>query len=92
MILSHHQCQDYITEKFFNILQYNVIPGEEMMVSQMVYLTWLSIYACSVVLNGANMSLVAPPHSYIRVEDFSSVIIFEKYILIAYEFIKIKLN
>ena len=28
MILSHHQCQDYITEKFFNILQYNVIPGE----------------------------------------------------------------
>ena len=38
MILSHHQCQDYITEKFFNILQYNVIPGEEMMVSQIVYL------------------------------------------------------
>ena len=34
MILSHHQCQDYITEKFFNILQYNVIPGEDMMVSQ----------------------------------------------------------
>ena len=46
----------------------------------------------AVVLNGANMSLVAPPHSYIRVEDFSSVSIFEKYILIAYKFIKIKLN
>ena len=51
---------------------------------------WID-YACSVVLNGANMSLVAPPHSYIRVEDFSSVII-EKYISIACKFIKIKLN
>ena len=44
--------QDYVTEKFFNILPYNVIP---------------------VVLNGANMSAIAPPHSYINAEDFSSV-------------------
>ena len=44
--------QDYVTEKFFNILAYNVIP---------------------VVFNGANMSAIAPPHSYINAEDFSSV-------------------
>ena len=43
--------QDYVTEKFFKILPYNVIP---------------------VVLNGANMSRVAPPHSYINVMDFNS--------------------
>ena len=41
-----------MTEKFFNILPYNVIP---------------------VVFNGANMSAIAPPHSYINTEDFSSV-------------------
>ena len=41
-----------MTEKFFNILAYNVIP---------------------VVFNGANMSAIAPPHSYINAEDFSSV-------------------
>ena len=41
-----------MTEKFFNILPYNVIP---------------------VVFNGANMSAIAPPHSYINAEDFSSV-------------------
>ena len=41
-----------MTEKFFNILSYNVIP---------------------VVFNGANMSAIAPPHSYINAEDFSSV-------------------
>ena len=43
--------QDYVTEKFFNLLPYNVIP---------------------VVLNGANMSRVAPPHSYINVMDFNT--------------------
>ena len=41
-----------MTEKFFRILAYNVIP---------------------VVFNGANMSAIAPPHSYINAEDFSSV-------------------
>ena len=40
-----------MTEKFFNILHYDVIP---------------------VVLNGANMSDIAPPHSYIDVQDFNS--------------------
>ena len=40
-----------MTEKFFKILPYNVIP---------------------VVLNGANMSRVAPPHSYINVMDFNT--------------------
>ena len=39
--------KDYVTEKFFNILPYNVIP---------------------IVLNGANMSHIAPPHSYINVQ------------------------
>ena len=37
--------QDYITEKFYNILPLRVIP---------------------VVLTGADMSQLAPPHSYIR--------------------------
>ena len=49
--LENSVCKDYITEKFFNILPYNVIP---------------------VVLNGANMSQVAPPNSYIDVQKFSS--------------------
>ena len=44
--------QDYVTEKLFKVLPYNVIP---------------------VVFNGANMSAIAPPHSYINAEDFSSV-------------------
>ena len=44
-------CQDYVTEKYFNLLPYNVIP---------------------VVLNGANMSRVAPPHSFINVRDFNT--------------------
>ena len=48
-----------MTEKFFNILAYNVIP---------------------VVFNGANMSAIAPPHSYINAEDFSSVEHLAKYL------------
>ena len=43
--------QDYVTEKFFNLLPYNVIP---------------------VVLNGADMSQLAPPHSFINVMDFKT--------------------
>ena len=43
--------QDYVTEKFFNLLRYNVIP---------------------VVLNGADMSQLAPPHSFINVMDFKT--------------------
>ena len=49
-----------MTEKFFNILAYNVIP---------------------VVFNGANMSAIAPPHSYINAEDFSSVEQLVEYLL-----------
>ena len=37
-------CSDYVTEKFFNILKYNIIP---------------------ITLNGADMSEIAPPKSYI---------------------------
>ena len=44
--------QDYVTEKFYNILPYNVIP---------------------VVYNGADMSRLAPPHSFIDVAEFKSV-------------------
>ena len=43
--------QDCVTEKYFNIQPFNLIP---------------------VVLNGANMSSIAPPHSYINAEDFNS--------------------
>ena len=53
--------QDYVTEKFFNILPYNVIP---------------------VVFNGANMSAIAPPHSYINAEEFSSVEKLAEYLLL----------
>ena len=49
-----------MSEKFFNILPYNVIP---------------------VVFNGANMSAIAPPHSYINVEDFTSVDQLAEYLL-----------
>ena len=45
-------CRDYITEKFWKVLSYNVVP---------------------VVLNGVNMTRVAPPHSYIDIKDFDSV-------------------
>ena len=45
------ECQDYVTEKYFNLLPYNVIP---------------------VVLNGADMSRVAPAHSFINVRDFNT--------------------
>ena len=45
-------CKDYITEKFFMVLNQNVIP---------------------VVFTGANMSSVAPPHSYINVADFPTI-------------------
>ena len=45
-------CKDYITEKFFMVLNQNVIP---------------------VVFTGANMSAVAPPHSYINVADFPTI-------------------
>ena len=52
-------CEDYVTEKFFNILKYNVIP---------------------VTYNGANISAIAPPHSYINTLDFSSVSQLAKYL------------
>ena len=43
--------EDYITEKFWKVLPYNVIP---------------------IVLNGVDMTTVAPPHSYIDIKDFQS--------------------
>ena len=49
--LENSLCKDYITEKFWKILPYNVIP---------------------IVLNGVNMTSIAPPHSYIDIKDFSS--------------------
>ena len=49
--LENSLCKDYITEKFWKILPYNVIP---------------------IVLNGVNMSSIAPPHSYIDISDFSN--------------------
>ena len=45
-------CNDYITEKVFKMLPYNIIP---------------------VVYNGARMSDIAPPHSYINVMDYGTV-------------------
>ena len=45
-------CKDYVSEKFFKVLNQNIIP---------------------VVFNGANMSTVAPPHSYINVADFPTI-------------------
>ena len=44
---------DYVTEKFWKVLPYNVIP---------------------VVLNGANMSNIAPKNSYIDFKDFDNSI------------------
>ena len=47
--LENSLCTDYVTEKFWKVLPYNVIP---------------------VVLNGANMSNIAPKNSYIDFKDF----------------------
>ena len=47
--LENSLCKDYLTEKFWKILPYNVIP---------------------IVLNGVNMTSIAPPHSYIDIKDF----------------------
>ncbi|KAL7642737.1 UNVERIFIED_CONTAM: hypothetical protein RMT77_007302 [Armadillidium vulgare] len=44
-------CKDYISEKFFRLLSYNIIP---------------------VVRGGANYASLAPPHSYIDVDDFKT--------------------
>ena len=49
--LENSVCRDYLTEKFYNLLPYNVIP---------------------VVLTGADMTVRAPPHSYIDVRDFNT--------------------
>ena len=51
LALENSICADYITEKFWKVLNYNVIP---------------------IVLNGANMSAIAPKHSYIDIKDFST--------------------
>jgi len=51
--LENSLCADYVTEKFWKVLQYNVIP---------------------VVLNGANMSNIAPKNSYIDFKDFNNSI------------------
>ena len=45
-------CDDYVSERFFIILDANVIP---------------------VVYNGANMSRIAPKHSYIDIKDFADL-------------------
>ena len=34
LALENSVCQDYVTEKFFNILQYNVIPGLDKLSSE----------------------------------------------------------
>ena len=44
-------CNDYVTEKFYKIFDYDMIP---------------------VVLGQANYSQLAPPNSYINVQDFDS--------------------
>ena len=49
--LENALCKDYITEKFWKVLPYNVIP---------------------IVLNGVDMSTLAPYHSYIDIKDFPS--------------------
>ena len=51
LALENSLCADYVTEKFWKVLNYNVIP---------------------VVLNGANMTNIAPRHSYIDIKDFKS--------------------
>ena len=44
-------CKDYITEKFFSMAKFDIVP---------------------VVLNGVDMSAIAPPHSHINVLDFKA--------------------
>ena len=51
LALENSLCRDYITEKFWKVLPFDIIP---------------------VVLNGLNMSKIAPPHSYIDIKEFKS--------------------
>ena len=51
MSLENSLCKDYVTEKFWKVLPYNVIP---------------------IVLNGVDMTAIAPSHSYIDIKQFSS--------------------
>lgn len=58
--LENSLCKDYVTEKFWKILPYNVIP---------------------IVLNGVDMTTIAPYHSYIDVKQFSSFQDFAEHIV-----------
>jgi len=57
--LENSLCGDYVTEKLWKVLSYNVIP---------------------VVLNGANMTNIAPPNSYIDFDNFRSIEELAKYL------------
>jgi len=57
--LENSMCSDYVTEKLWKVLSYNVIP---------------------VVLNGADMSSIAPPHSVIQFSDFKTIADLAKYL------------
>lgn len=37
------------------------------------FFEWMNYNSVQVVYNGANMSAIAPPHSYINVRDYQSV-------------------
>lgn len=45
-------CMDYVTEKFFKVFDYDMVP---------------------IVFGSADYSKIAPPKSYIKVEDFESL-------------------
>ncbi|XP_069690390.1 alpha-(1,3)-fucosyltransferase C-like [Periplaneta americana] len=53
-------CDDYVTEKFFRSLRYNVVP---------------------IVYGGANYHHIAPPMSYINIEDFDTPKSLAKFLL-----------
>ncbi|ODN00831.1 Alpha-(1,3)-fucosyltransferase C [Orchesella cincta] len=53
-------CVDYITEKFYNALQYNLVP---------------------VVYGGGEYKSIAPPNSYINVNEYSSPMALAKYLI-----------
>lgn len=61
LAFENSHCRDYTTEKFFKVLERDMIP---------------------IVYGGGDYASVAPPHSFINVEDFESVETLASYIKI----------
>ena len=67
----NNYCDEYITEKFFRMLKNRVVP---IVLGECVYFQLHALNYSDVILfsGGGDYTKIAPDHSYINVEDFSS--------------------